>query len=60
MVYDLKIIKLKKTRSAKMEYKIKKIIFALGNIKYNESFCQSSHTWSNDETVFLNFVVEEE
>jgi len=43
-----------------MEYKIKKIIFALGNIKYNESFCQSSHTWSNDETVFLNFVVEEE
>jgi len=43
-----------------MEYKTKtRIIFILANVEYNESFCQLSHTRSNDETVISNALIEE-
>jgi len=48
----------KNHQGAKMEYKTKKkFIFALGNIKYNESSCQPCHTSSNDGTTFFSNVV---
>jgi len=38
-----------------MKYKIKKkIIFALKNVKYNESSYKLFHTYSNDITILLN------
>jgi len=38
----------------KLNTKLKKNIFTLGNVKYNKSSHQLSHTRSNDENVLSN------
>jgi len=43
--------KKKNHRGAKMKYKTKKTYLRSGNIEYNKSYCQPSHTQSNDETL---------